>query len=129
MFTDATQASGNGIVLAVGTLEPTCAEMNGVATIVTNGKGQSPTRNATVTHSITGNIIDRHSYGDTAHRIRVCAGTTVSAVVSDSSGTPTLQGSLSCGPFLCSGPVNGRESYGAVSQDGRDKDTITFLPE
>jgi hypothetical protein len=32
-------------------------------------------------------------------------------------------------PFLCSGPVNGRESYQAVSQDGRDKDTITFLPE
>ena len=112
------------------TSEPACAGLNPVPTIVTTGKGQSPTKNAKVFHSITGNIINPGSIGSTAHRIEVCTGTAVSSTVVDATGTATNSagGSLTCDGTGCFGLVNAMERYQSVSQDGRDKDRITFIP-
>ena len=98
--------------------------------IVTIGKGQSPSNNPKVVHTITGNIVDPGSLGDTAHRIPVCAGTEVTAVVTDSTGTPTntAGGSLTCDSAGCSGVVNVTEKYKSVSSDGKDTDRMTLLP-
>jgi hypothetical protein len=92
--------------------------------------GQSPTNNPKVVHRITGNIVDPGSLGETAHRIPVCAGTEVFAVVTDTRGTPTntASGSLGCDSGGCSGVIDATEKYQSVSQDGRDKDSITFIP-
>jgi hypothetical protein len=102
-----------------------------VDTIMTIGKGQSPSNNPKVSHMITGNIIDPLSYGSTAHRIKVCAGTMVTAVVSDSTnagGATNTSDSLTCDANGCSGMVSATEKYKSVSSDGKDKDTITLLP-
>jgi hypothetical protein len=100
-----------------------------VSTITTIGKGQSPTNNPKVSHSITGNIQNPASLGSTAHRIPVCSGTSVTVVVSDSSGSPTntADGNLSCNASGCSGEVNGTEKYKSVSEDGSDTDRMTFI--
>ncbi len=100
-----------------------------MARIMTIGKGQSPTNNPKVMHMITGNIADPDSLGSTAHRIPVCAGTTVTVVVSDTSGgaTNTAGGSLECDASGCSGPVNVTEKYKSVSSDGSDTDRMTFI--
>jgi hypothetical protein len=97
--------------------------------IVTIGKGQSPTNNLKLTHSIFGNIVDPGSLRETAHRIPVCAGSEVSVVVTDSTGTPinTSGGSLSCDSAGCSGVVSATEKYKSVSSDGKDTDRMTFL--
>jgi hypothetical protein len=102
-----------------------------VTKICTIGKGQSPDNNAKVSHCITGNIVDPSSLGSTAHRIPVCAGTNVSAVVTDSTGTPTntSDGSLSCNSSGCSGSVNATEKYKSVSSDGKDTDRMSLLPQ
>jgi len=107
-----------------------CAAIWPVANVVTTAKGQSPTNNPKVVHRITGNIVDPGSLGDTAHRIPVCAGTEVFAVVTDTTGTPTntANGSLSCDSGGCSGVIDATEKYQSVSQDGQDKDRITFIP-
>jgi hypothetical protein len=99
--------------------------------IVTTAKGQSPTNNAKVTHTIRGHIIDPGSLGASAHRIDVCSGTSVSSSVSDTTGTPTntASGSLQCTTAGCEGVVHGTEKYQATSADGRDKDSITFIPK
>jgi hypothetical protein len=99
--------------------------------IETIGKGQSPSNNPKVSHSITGNIIDPGSLGDTAHRIPVCAGSQVSIEVTDSTGTPTntARGNLTCNSSGCFGMVNVTEKYKSVSSDGKDKDQITLLPQ
>jgi hypothetical protein len=102
-----------------------------VSKIATIAKGQSPTNNLKVIHTITGHIVDPGSLGGTAHRIPVCAGTEVTAVVTDATGTPTntAAGSLACDPAGCSGVVNVTEKYQSISEDGRDKDSITFIPK
>jgi hypothetical protein len=99
--------------------------------IRTDGKGQSPTNNLRLRHRVTGHIIDPASLGVTAHRIEVCAGTQVTTIVTDANGTPTntARGSLSCDAAGCSGTVNVTEKYQSVSENGRDKDSITFIPK
>jgi hypothetical protein len=99
--------------------------------IVTTAKGQSPTNNAKVVHAITGHIIDPGSLRDSAHRIQVCAGTRVTSLVTDSTGSPTntAGGSLKCSPGACWGNVDATEKYQSISADGRDKDSITFIPK
>jgi hypothetical protein len=99
--------------------------------IITQAKGQSPANNAKLTHRISGNIVDPGSLGETAHRIEVCAGTEVQSGVTDTTGTPmnTASGSIGCSPAGCAGIVNATEKYQSVSQDGRDKDAITFIPK
>jgi hypothetical protein len=98
--------------------------------IVTLAKGQSPSNNPKVSHAITGHIIDPVSLGDTAHRIDVCAGTWVNVSITDTTGMPTntADGSLSCNLTGCSGTVNVKEKYQSISADGKDRDTITLLP-
>ena len=101
-----------------------------MSSIDTIGKGQSPTNNSKITHTILGNIVDPDSLGATAHRIPVCAGTEVSIVVMDSTGLPTntSQGSLTCDSLGCSGVVHVTEKYISRSSDGKDTDRMTLLP-
>ncbi len=109
----------------------TCSAIWPEVQVVTIAKGQSPTNNAKVSHVITGHLVDPGSVGETDHRIAVCAGTQVDARVMDSTGTPTntADGSLACDAAGCSGVVNATEKYHSISEDGQDKDTITFLPK
>ncbi len=113
------------------TSTPACADLWPVTAIVTIGKGQSPSNNPKVSHTITGNIIDPDSLGATAHRIPVCAGSFVDAVVTDTSGgaTNTARGSLTCATVGCSGIVDVTEKYKSVSADGSDTDRMTFVPQ
>jgi len=100
-------------------------------TILSVAKGQSPTNNAKVSHWITGHIIDPGSLRETAHRIEVCAGTRVMSTVTDATGSPTntAAGGLLCTAGGCSGDIDVVEKYRSVSQDGKDKDSITFIPK
>jgi hypothetical protein len=108
-----------------------CAATWPEITIVTVAKGQSPTNNAKVSHEITGHIIDPGSFGETAHRIDVCAGTGVTSTITDASGRPknSAAGGLTCTSGVCSGVVDVTEKYQSISNDGRDKDSITFIPK
>lgn len=110
---------------------PTCAAAWPRTTILSVAKGQSPTNNAKVSHWITGHIIDPGSLRDTAHRIEVCAGTRVTSTVTDTTGSPTntTAGGLLCTSGACSGDIDVVEKYQSVSQDGKDKDSITFIPK
>jgi hypothetical protein len=115
------------------TAEPTpppCSLIWPQTTFVTKAKGQKPSNNAKLTHTIRGNIIEPGSLSETAHRISVCAGTEVTSTITDTTGTPTntASGSLDCSPTRCAGVVNEREKYQSESEDGKDKDSITFLP-
>jgi len=102
-----------------------------VTQISTIAKGQSPSDNPKVSHVIKGNIIDPGSLRDSAHRIEVCAGTQITTTITDTTGTPTntAAGGLSCTTEGCSGVVEATEKYQSVSSDGRDKDSITFIPK
>jgi hypothetical protein len=113
------------------TIPPTCAQLNPSVTINTIGKGQSPTVNALIRHEITGNIINPGALSATAHRIPVCAGSTVTAVVVDIVGasTNTANGSLFCDSGGCSGVVDVKERYTSIATRSGDKDSITFLPQ
>jgi len=108
-----------------------CSAMWPETAIVTAAKGQSPTNNAKVSHEITGHIIDPGSLRDTAHRIDVCSGTRVTSTVTDATGSPTntAGGGLLCTTGGCSGVVDVKEKYQSISQDGRDRDSITFIPK
>jgi hypothetical protein len=109
------------------------ADNPAVTTIETIGKGQSPSVNPLIAHSITGHIVDAAGLSGTAHRIKVCAGTTVTAVVTDTSGgTPSnLSNNLDfiCTIGGCSGPINVKTQYKSTSTGTSDSDSITFLPQ
>ena len=115
-----------------------CAAETDVSTIITNGKGQSPSNNAVIRHAITGHIYpEAESYSSTAHRIRICAGTSVTAVVTDTSrrGMTTNAGTegLTCTDSApvggCTGVINSKQQYkSTTTASGSDKDTIVFLP-
>jgi hypothetical protein len=126
-------ATATAIPTPTPTAEPTpppCSRVWPVTTFVTKAKGQKRSNNAKLTHAIRGNIIEPSSLGDTAHRIPVCAGTEVTSTITDTTGTPTntTSGSLDCSPSGCAGVVNETEKYQSRSKDGKDKDSITFLP-
>jgi hypothetical protein len=119
---------------ATPTPEPTrppCSLVWPQTTFVTKAKGQKPSNNAKLTHTIRGNIIEPGSLGETAHRISVCAGTEVTSAITDTTGTPmnTASGSLECSPTSCAGVVNETEKYQSISENGKDKDSITFIPK
>jgi len=107
-----------------------CAQTWPVTQIVTLAKGQSPTNNAKLTHTITGHIIDPGSLASTAHRIEVCSRTPVYTIVTDATGIPTntAGGRFACNATGCRGVVNVIEKYRSISADGRNKDSITFIP-
>ena len=109
-----------------------CSTLNPVTTINTIGGGQSPSNNPKLSHNVTGNIVGAGSLGSSVTRIPVCAGTSVSTALVDSTGTPTVTKSsagLSCSSAGCSGTINATEKYTAKSADGKDTDTLTFLPQ
>lgn len=115
------------------TLPPTCADLNPVTTIFTNGKGQSAANNAKVVSAIMGNIVGAAGLGPTAHRIPVCTGTDVSTATTDATGTPTVTKSsagVTCDASAsCTiGSIGATEKYTVRSADGKDTDTLTFLP-
>ena len=104
-------------------------------TIITIGKGQSPTNNLLVTHMITGNIIDPGAVCPAngackASRIPVCAGTRVSIAVTGSADNANIgKGDISCNAAGCSDEsVDVTEKYKSVSADGKDTDRMTILP-
>ncbi|MBW2542217.1 MAG: hypothetical protein JRF15_09010 [Deltaproteobacteria bacterium] len=41
----------------------------------------------------------------------------------------TASGSFICSPAACVGVVDETEQYWSISQDGRDKDAISFIPK
>ena len=104
-----------------------------VTTVMTDGKGQSPSNNPKVTSFITGNIVDPESLGHTAHHIPVCSGTRVDIVVTDTTGAPTVTENsigIRCNGDVCVVPTIGaKEKYIARSADGTDTDRITIIPK
>jgi hypothetical protein len=100
-------------------------------TINTIGKGQSPSNNPKVTHAITGHIQNPGALGNTAHRIPICPGTSVSVEVLDQGG-PAINtansANLTCDDTGCSvTAIQGTEKYISRSQDGTDTDRMTFI--
>jgi hypothetical protein len=115
------------------TPEPTCRELWPVFTIMTIGKGQSPSNNPKVSHAITGHIVDPDSLSDTAHRIPVCRGTDVTADVTDATGdasnTANSEG-IVCGDAGCVATnLQATAKYISRSSDGKDTDRMTLLPQ
>jgi hypothetical protein len=124
----------DSVTVTVATPPPdSCMADAEFGTVITIAKGQSPSVNPDIRHEITGWIVPEvEDYSETAHRIKVCAGTSVSAVVIDSSGgTTTSIGTtgLFCNLGGCSGVINVKEQYKSTSTVSRDKDSITFLPQ
>ena len=110
----------------------TCAGTNSVVTINTDAKGQSPSVNPMISHAITGNIINPGSLSSTAHRIPVCAGTSISAAVTGPRGSTTTSissGTLFCNLRGCAGVINVKEQYKSTSTGTSDRDSITFVPQ
>ncbi len=111
-----------------------CTDANPVATLVTIGKGQSPSNNPKVSHSIVGNIVDPAGrLNNKSSRIPVCSGSGVAIAISDLTGglSVTPGGTLSCsasgGSGSCSGIISQTEKYIARSGDGKDTDRMTLL--
>jgi hypothetical protein len=100
-------------------------------TIDTIAKGQSPSVNPLIRHEITGNIVDAGRLSSTAHRIKVCAGTSIRASVIDSSGgtTTSTSSSLFCNLLGCRGTIDAKAQYKSSSDGTSDRDTITFRPQ
>ena len=128
-----TDAAGNtSPFTAAFSFSPTCAQV-GVGTIITIAKGQSGKQNPKVSHSIAAEILDAADYGPTAHRIKICTGTAVTATITDLTGTPTnttLSGvEVVCIPASCTvASLDATEKYKSVSSDGKDTDRVTLLP-
>ncbi len=110
-----------------------CPDQWPVATVHTIGKGQAPSENPKLSHAITGHIVDPTSVGYTDDRIRVCSGTSVRAVVTDATGTPTNTAStpgITCTDAGCSAEaITETQEYVSRSSDGGDTDRVTLIPE
>ena len=117
---------------------PTCEEQWPEITVETIAKGQSPSNNPKLSHSITGHVVGGvESVGDTAHRIKFCEGSDVTAYVSDSTGggtqlisnSPGMVCEFSGGSYTCAvDSLATTEKYKFRSEDGKDTDAVTFLP-
>ncbi|UCE84825.1 MAG: hypothetical protein JSU66_10735 [Deltaproteobacteria bacterium] len=107
--------------------------------ITTIAKGQSASQNAKISHAITGNIVGgAAAYGDTAHRIKICSGTAVDiAITCSSAGCPTTGPTITkevggsfCNSAGCTVPsLDGKFKYVVTSEDGKDTDAVTLLPQ
>jgi hypothetical protein len=107
-------------------------------TINTIAKGQSATQNAKIEHDVKGHIVGgADAYGDTAHRIKICANTTVDITI-----TCSPEGCPEEGPFItkqvggdfctgagCTVPLAEKFKYVVKSGDGKDTDAVTLLPQ
>lgn len=111
----------------------TCEQQWPVTHITTFGNGGTPLNNAKVSHRIIGNIVDPASYGPTASRIVLCRDTRVTAMIHDTTGTPTntaLTPGIVCTSSGCSvASLTRRERYQSVSADGTDTDRITLVAQ
>lgn len=133
-----TVGEGGTLTLEDGPL-PDCASLWPIDTVNIIAKGQSPTNNLKVSQDITGNIVGgAAAYGPKAHRIKLCAETPVTVVVSDSTSTGLgpIVTPLSAGISCSSGPganctvlsLTATEKYKAESEDGNDTDRVTLIP-
>jgi hypothetical protein len=99
--------------------------------IFTKGKGQSPSNNLKVAQTVCGHIVGPGPLKDTAHRIPVCRGTSVSATVegSQAPGFPSPNSAnMGCVGNTCSvTDIQATEKYIARSADGSDTDRMTFI--
>jgi hypothetical protein len=111
-----------------------CLEAWPLVTVVTSGRGNSPTNNAKVVHSITGFIIDPSSLSQEERNIPICRGTSVTCAVTDlTGGTPLNQANSSgivCDSVGCRVTnIQRKERYISRSADGSDTDRITLVPK
>jgi len=119
-------SAGPGSTTTTSTTLPACGDPS----FVTIGGGQSPANNAKVTTTVFGSILTAQS-SDT--RIAVCAGSTVTTVVSDTTGTAIVTKTspgvvCGAGPACTIAGITATEKYTVKSADGKDTDTLTFLP-
>jgi hypothetical protein len=81
--------------------------------------------------TVVGNIVDPTNIKGKGTRISLCAGTSVSVVISDTSGTPTntaLTTGIACDSSGCQvGSLQGRQKFQSVSNDGTDKLRMTLI--
>jgi hypothetical protein len=115
-----------------------CTLVNPLTAVTTIGKGQGQNQNQKVSHEIRGHVIRPDSVGPRDNRVRVCVGSSVRILVTDTTGGPVIDlpanSALSCmsgpgpGQATCMGPVSNRQRYRARSQDGGDIDRMTVLP-
>ena len=77
-------------------------------------------------------------FGDTAHRIKICAGTAVEIAITCSAGgcpggaLPTITKQVNgdfCDGTGCSLTLNDKFKYVVKSVDGKDTDAVTLLPQ
>ena len=116
------------------TANPGCETDWPVTTIFTIGKSDGRFFNPLVFHEITGNIIDPTKHRQDTHRIIVCKGTFVKAVIRTPGGfcaNNTALGTLDCDRdcHVCEGVVNSRERYTSVNNPGSDTDKIQIIPQ
>jgi hypothetical protein len=102
-----------------------CEQQWGVTSFTANGnKGK-------LSAMVVGNIVDPTNIKGKGTRISLCAGTSVSVLVSDTSGTPTntaLTTGIACDSSGCQvGSLQGRQKFLSESNDGTDKLRITLL--
>jgi hypothetical protein len=117
---------------------PTCEELWPEITVETIAKGQSPSQNPKLSHAVTGHVIGgAEALKDTAHRIKFCEGSSVTSMISDSTGGGTqlisASSGMNCesfgGMFSCSvDSLMETEKYKVRSEDGKDTDSITMIP-
>jgi hypothetical protein len=116
------------------TIPNSCLEAWPVVTVLTAGKGNSPSNNAKVVHAITGHIIDPSKLASEENRIHVCLGTTVSAAVTDLTGGSALNqansSGISCDSVGCTAVnIQHKEKYISRSADGTDTDRFSLVPQ
>jgi hypothetical protein len=116
------------------TIPDSCLEAWPVVTVLTAGKGNSPSNNAKVVHAITGHVIDPSKIASEANQIQVCKGTTVNAAVTDlTGGTPLNQATssgITCDSVGCTVVnIQRKEKYTSRSADGTDTDRFNLVPK
>jgi hypothetical protein len=129
--TPAPSATRSPASTPTATPELTCQDLWPIVTIRTLGEGRR-SKNAQLFHWISGHILDPAGLEETADRIPVCPGTTVSATITDETGpggsVAALSANMVCAHGTCEvEDISAPESYEATSADGKDTDKIDFI--
>ena len=109
-----------------------CIEAWPLVTVLTIGKGNSPSNNAKVVHAITGFVINPRSLSQEENKILVCQGTTVTVGVTDLTGGSALNlansSGITCDSSGCTVVnIQRKERYISRSADGTDTDRISLV--
>ena len=101
-------------------------------TVLTIGRGNSPSNNAKVVHAITGFIINPISLSQEENKILVCQGTTVTVAVTDLTGGSALNlansSGITCDSSGCTAVnIQRKERYISRSADGTDTARISLV--